>query len=537
MNAVSCLGCDPCGSCSIFASTFAALTGLTQDAGSWTSTSNTARTTSSNAQLSIDAVHPDSIPSHYVSVGVYGGSADEVKVGVVGSHYAKLSYGGDTEHGCLAIYDSADVLLTKMRVDAATTTTATLLFWYGNAPVADGGDSQIAVQFNGGAVLRMNVTLAGTAVYLGTGTVGTGVRFSNLDYQRHYVVSTDESCPKPPAPTCTIFTDSIGRADSGDVGCSYTETAGAASVVGGKIRFAASANAKLTCEVRHPQGANAVQQEWTVRSSASGDKIKMYTSTVDDNYAELTIGTNTLKVFGAGVLLATAGVTANINTDYTVTVTHVHGVLSAKLGSVCVSHGLAQPAGAVYVGVGTGTCTGNVDVDDFTFLRGADSSNPTCQEPCTDCAAICSGAETIYAVVIRWAGITNKDCADCTDINGVDIELPFNATVGTECIFLLNDQDGTHGLFPACDTPDGFGDFISEMYVRIPKIAGTIFADVEFHNEGFYFDTWQSAFTPAVNCATYFENLPLVSAGTSSWFAGPCDFQSATMQITTVLYS
>lgn len=416
-------GCPCCGACDIFSDNFGtddSLSGWTQTTGSWSEPSGYAQTSSSNAKLTCDTTHPDAVPSHYVEVSMYGADTDELRVHVGTTHFAQVTIGDP--NGCLALYDGA-TLLTKIRVSAPATTAKTLKVWYGQTPVADGNDSQFAAQWDSGTILRYNVTRAGNGVALGTGTVGSTVRFDDFVYKKHYT-STDTSCPKPDAPTCTIVTDDFTRADSSNIGCLWDEVSGGWSISGNKLRVATT-SAIAECQCLHPQDAGAISISVTFRSSAA-DKIRVYTDTDANDYAEADISGDTLKLFKAGVECRSTSVTLNTSTDYTIVVTRAQNGISATIGTACVVCDQATPAAATYVGLGTGTTVGgNVDFDDFVLSRGYNSSNLTCQKLCSECTALCDNGDPITALVLRFDGVADGTCTNCDElVDGVEFEIP-----------------------------------------------------------------------------------------------------------------
>lgn len=419
------LGCGcMCGDCEIFTDAFPDTdeAGWTQTSGTWVEDLGYMATASSTARLTCNTTHPDAVPSHYVSVSMYGANADEIRVHVGTNHFAQVTIGDP--NGCLALYDGA-TLLTKIRVSAPATTAKTLKVWYGLTPVADGADSQFAAQWDNGTILRYNVTRAGNGVGLGTGSIGSTVRFDDFVYEKHYT-TTDIGCKTPTPPTCTIVSDAFDRADDTNIGCLWTETAGTWAISGNKLRVTTT-SAKATCNCLHPQDAGAVSIAVTFRSSAT-DKIRVFVDTVANDYVEFDISGDTVKIFLAAVEQVSVSYTMAINTDYAVVVTQAQNAISVSSGGTCITAcNKVTPAAATDVGLGTGgTVGGNVDFNDFTLSRAYDANNLNCVMVCSSCSWFCDDAAVITAVVLRMNGITDGTCGNCDTLwNDVEFELPF----------------------------------------------------------------------------------------------------------------
>lgn len=463
----SCYPC--CGGCEIYTDAFGDTdeAGFTQTSGTWTESGGYMATASSSAKLTCDTTHPDAVPSHYVSVSMYGATSDELIVHVGTNHKATVTIG--SPNGCLALYDGA-TLLTKMLIDAPATTAKTLKVWYGLTPVADGADSQFAAQWDNGTILRYNVTRAGNGVALGTGTVASTVRFDDFVWERHYT-TTDTSCKKPDAPTCTIVTDAFTRADDTNIGCGLTETAGAWSISANDL-VTSSSSAKATIETTHPQGVTSYSLAVTFQSSAADDVLKFYTSIEDDNYAQIIIGTaKTAKLFVGGVEKISVALTTAINTNYSIVLTQSLNGLSLDGAGLtgCLGAASPLPAGPVHAGLGTGTMSGTATFGTYTLYRAYDSNNTSCEKTCTECTSQCSAGTTPVGFEADFGGVTAGTCgvaADCTDINNTiyEVTTPFGVSIGVFCTWLFNDTT------PRC----GGGSGIIDISI---SLAGAQFLD------------------------------------------------------------
>lgn len=432
-------GCA-CESCEICADNFdrdddtdvdtGSACGWTETAGSWEIVDDTLRTASSSATLDCDATHPDATPTHYVKCDLYGANGDELRIGV-GDHYAQLKIGDP--NGCLALYAAGGTLLSKIRVEAAATTMHTVEVWYGTSPVADGGDSQIVARL-GSAIVRYNVTRAGASVYLGTGTVASTVRFDNFEWQRHYTTYEDDSaCPKPPAPSCTIVSDSFTRADDTDLGCGWTETAGAWSISGNKLTTS-SASATVTCETLHPRNKNTITVTVNVRASAASSQSRIYVDVANNDYAQLAFSGagSTVKLFLAGVEVGTSTVTLALDQDYPVKIVRTQGVVSVLAAGVCLNRQSVGPNPPRRAALGTGTNAGVISFSSFVLTRSAteNTTEQDCSKGCINCSYCTDDnpPETVFVTVFDvYSAMDVPGCDDlCTYLNGKTFALAFD---------------------------------------------------------------------------------------------------------------
>jgi hypothetical protein len=543
--------CPCCGSCEICTDDFTradstdidtgSSCGWTETAGSWEIASNTLRTASSNAEATCDTTHPDAVPSHYVSVSMYGATSDELIVHVGTTHKAIVTIG--SPNGCLALYDGG-TLLTKMLIDAPATTAKTLKVWYGLTPVADGADSQLAAQWDAGTILRYNVTRAGNGVALGTGTIASTVRFDDFIYEKHYT-TTDTPCKKPDAPTCTIVSDSFGRADSSNIGCGFTETSGSFAIATNKLECTSS-TAKATCETIHPQASGAVQVSVSVSGANDNDVIKVWTDATGNNYAQAIVGTSkTLKVFEGGVERSSATLTTTAGTPFTMTVTQSRDSLNVEVGSVCVSAQVNDPAGPIKVALGTGSITSAVTFDSFILYRGYDSSNTTCQYGCYRCN-VCTGTVPRFVeieydgVAAGGAGCTAGALGGCSYWNTTVFEVPIISNcrwlrVQINEVFLeacTEYQDGAFDTLYYDITLTGTG--VTGLEINAYYEVSGVGPGVSYQQGVFLQDTVASA-----DCATW--DLEAVdSASATTWAdldsgTGPCDWTNATLYYTAVV--
>ena len=389
----------------------------TESAGDWSISSNTLVVSSSTAILTVETKHPDAIPSHYVSVDVYGAEGDELEVHVGTTHKVRITIGA--YNGCLALYDGG-TLLTKNRIEAPPATWHNLQVWYGLTPVADGADSHIAAQASG-VLLLYNVTRAGNSIALATGTVAGQVKFDNLLYQKHYTTTVgDESCPTISDDTCTIFSDSFGRPDNTNIGCALTETAGSWSIASFRLATSSS-NAKATIETIDPEfsGDHAIAASF--ESSAVDDTIRVYTNIGNDTYGQLIIGTSkTFKLFVAGSEIASTTLSTSINTVYALTIIHaddiicayLHSDIGVEISTLCGA-AAANVAGPIKGGVGTGTMTGTVQFSSILLQRGYDDDS------CPRCGYFCSVCCPPTGMRVTIAGADNTGCPSgcCTQLN------------------------------------------------------------------------------------------------------------------------
>ena len=441
-------GCPCCGTCEITTDDFdraddtdidtGSSAGWTETAGSWEIVSNTLRTASSSAKATCDTTHPDAVPSHYVSVTVYGADTDQLRVHV-GDHYAQLTIG--SPNGCLALYTSGGTLLTKMRVDVAATTIHTLKVWYGLTEHDPTDESQFAAQVNSETVLRYVVTRNGNSVALGTGTIGSTVRFGDFIYEKHWT-ATDLSCKQSARP-CAIFSDTFTRADDADPGCSWTEVSGTSAITSNKLAFTAAGIA--ICNVVHPANESTmlVQVDFTHDTSTSiCDVLIAVVDSSNYYYVRFTVagasGSVAIRRNNAGVhttLASQTGVTINTSTTYTALVCMtdsgviwVGGVPSVFLAAQTPATPTGAQAGVGCSGSGTAT------FDNFavtaTYHETVDSTCQKCFSTCVRCDN--DVAPSTLKVVVT--GIANGTCGTCAGLDGT-YYLPFREANAAYCIW------------------------------------------------------------------------------------------------------
>lgn len=432
--------CYPCcGDCEIFADTLSdsVITGWTQTAGSWTETTYIA-TASSSAKLTCDTTHPDAIPSHFVECDLYGANGDPLRIGV-GDHYVELTIG--SPNGCLALKTAAGATLTQMRVDAPAATWHLLEVWYGQGAIAT--EPNFIARL-GSAVLAFTVTRNGNSVYLGTGTVGSTVRFRNFVYEKHYATPDDTGCPQMPL-DCAIVADTFNRADDSNKGCLWT---GSGVISGNRLRFT-STSQTATCQAKHPQNRGAISAAVSFRSSGASDKPRVYASTLDNHYAEFDMGGDTVKIYKAGAECVSSAFTMVANRDYAVVATLSQNAFSVRITdttdveqTVCIICALGTPSTSPNVGLGTGgTVTGNVEFDDFTLSRAYDPDNLTCVRICDGCIA-CDDDTTISAILLKFNPIADGDCNQCNELfDDVEFLLPYLGTNVDGCCGFSLDVD------------------------------------------------------------------------------------------------
>lgn len=388
--------------CPIDADTFSTTndppTGWTEVSGSdWATNGSYLSTTTSNAVLKWNTQHPDAVSAAVVRVGAYGANGDEIRVivdYVDSSNYrfAQLTIGDP--NGCLALYEriaGSNTLLSSKRVGAAASTIHSLRVYFGNGQfVATLGATEVIMYRTG----------TGTYVGLGTGTIASTVRFSSFSFNKHLDpdVSGSEACEEYEEP-CLYAGDTISRADSSDVGCTWSEQAGAWSIVTNEL-YTASANAYLRCEAIQFDGGGVLVNA-NGRGGAVDDEVRVIVN--DDgagnyHYAELIIGTSkTLKIkSSAGATLATATVTTSAGTGYGIIVCLEANMIQVTAAGSTIRASLTTPTSPRYWGLGCGANTGGVTFGATTQAYRTTGACPGCGTSCSDCLDGVPGEFKIY---------------------------------------------------------------------------------------------------------------------------------------------
>ncbi len=394
-----------------------------ESAGDWSISANRLSVSSSTSKLICNTTHPLNTPSHYVTVKIEGQTGDEIRVHVGTNHFAQVTIG--SPNGCLALYDGAGTLLTKMRIDAPPSYSKLLQVWYGVTPVADGAESQLTACYNETDVIRYNVTRLGTSVALGTGTVTGAVKFDDFAYYRHYSTAASElSCPYPAALGCTILTDDFTRGNNSDIGCSWSESSDVFSITDNNL-VVSTGSATASIETIHPQAAGSHAITAAFQTSQVGNVIRVYTDVAGNSYGQLTVDNpGTLKAFVNGTEVGSVVVTTGANQPYSMQVIHADGKFCVYLfddstGTPVYETGVcnivaAQPTGPIKGGVGVGTTSGTTTFYEVTLERGIDDLNPlcpTCDDLCVACTACEDGPFQGDTLPVTFAGATGTTLA------------------------------------------------------------------------------------------------------------------------------
>jgi hypothetical protein len=253
------------------------------------------------------------------------------------------------------------------------------------------------------------------------------------------MMGCDECCSE--SDPCIICADNFDRADSTDIDtgseCGWSEDAGNPTITSNVLRVS-SANAVIISTTQQPDGDPDVYLTVSVRSSASGDKIRLigdYLDASNYHYLEVTIGVSGSMAIGkrtAGVdaTLASGSVSAPANTwlsmDLCINATRISSIAGGLLLSS------ATTASNPEFGLGTGgTVTGNVEFDDFTAeVSGADCS--ACFALCEECI---DGKSPLQIKLVVPAGtFSNLSCTlpQCQSLEGT-----FFLPRVTSCVWLL----------------------------------------------------------------------------------------------------
>lgn len=442
--------------CTIGSDTFSTTndppTGWTEASGSdWATNSSYLSTATDNAALRFNTAHPDAISSGIVEVSVYGADTDELRVlidytDVNNYRFAQLTIGDP--NGCLALYErsgGSNTLVTKLRVEAAASTYHTLKVYF--------GDGQFAVKLNGVSMLYMHRPESGTGTYagVGTGSIASTVRFDNFTFSKHKDadVAGSETCQEY-VEHCGLLTDLFARANNTDIGCAWTESAGSWAIASTAYLETASSNAVAYTNVVHPEGAYSGKVTMSVNAGSmlAGDEVVLYVSFADSTntmkavfkLADAGGAGGTCKLYSGG---GQVGTTLALTTfkegsagPHSFSLCFMNQTLTANTPDGTASADTGSFGYGTRAGVGTGTITGTVDIDEFTFSKHADDLNgcPSCS---MTCALVCT--DTIPTQwKIEWSGLVdaNGGCPDCFDADSGTIYLDFE-----------NYNDG----FPACN--------------------------------------------------------------------------------------
>ncbi len=186
-------GCPCCGTCTIYSDTFNDLSGWTQDAGSWSVSSNVATVSSTAAFLRCNTTNPDGTGKMQVQVQVKGtatGDLIRIIVAYVDSsnyHFAEMKWGTS---GYLRLYKRSSGSDTQLATQTITYTNSTFVTF---TVCLTAALDYVYVFDSLGNAIGSTTTVPGSATGFALGTGGTLTGTANF-----YIVtaaSTAVTCP------------------------------------------------------------------------------------------------------------------------------------------------------------------------------------------------------------------------------------------------------------------------------------------------------------------------------------------------------
>jgi hypothetical protein len=401
-------------------------TGWTEIIGTdWEINTNTLRTSTSNALLKFNTVHPDTIASSNVTVKIYATTTDdELKIIVNYTDSDNFNYALikiNNPNGGIALYErisGSDNLLSKKRISLDINTEYTIITYFGN--------NQFGCEIVGIDQICYFTTGVGTYVGLGTGTITGEIQFNDFIFNKHK--EDNNNCDELNC-SCTLIEDEFVRSDSSNLGYSFTQESGSWNIISNHA-VPGNTDALLISETLNPAGIGAYKVFVKAKGS-SGDKIRIilaYDGT-DFYYAEVVVGTFGKLYVGHSVdgILNEADINLT-GGQYTI-ITACMGQDSFTASCTCNNSGgiayctserTLTPTNPVKCGIGTGDIAVNISFDYFKLY----STYSEEQSSCEYCAPLCVGClilpnivkATIYNAATPTSGCT---CPDCTIFNGI----------------------------------------------------------------------------------------------------------------------
>lgn len=210
--------------------------GWAEDSGTWTIESGRLKIVSSSGRARCTTAHPDGTATCKVTVDFEAATAGDVIRVYVDyvdlSHFHRVQI---TAGSCLDV--SAVVLGTPAQYAAATMTdmSGTLVVCY------DEATGVLRATVGSVSVSTVSASQGGDKVVLSTGTIAAPVYFDNFKFEYGYDATLHPSCPQcNPITTgggCSLGSDDFTRADSSNIGCQWTEQAGASEIASNKLKI------------------------------------------------------------------------------------------------------------------------------------------------------------------------------------------------------------------------------------------------------------------------------------------------------------
>ena len=251
--------------------------------------------------------------------------------------------------------------------------------------------------------------------------------------------------------SCLICEDDFNRVDSTDLGVKWTEVDGDAEIASSKLRLDNEADALVICNGEHP---NVSPTNWFIEVDVVGDTVldraRVILDYVDDDnylYFEWRFGDVTTD---ARLALndVTGGVTTLIEAK-TITDNDHGNINETRQLQVCLEYGyftgilhepddytsyIVQSAGVTThggrkSGLGSGTCDGVIDFDDYTA-----GITRTTQADCRYCGVSCQGSycseglASLYRVTISGLVVDTTGQSLCVQHWHATVEDDINAT-------------------------------------------------------------------------------------------------------------
>lgn len=264
--------------------------------------------------------------------------------------------------------------------------------------------------------------------------------------------------PDPPI-NCNVLVDDFDRADDSTLGGNWDEVAGSWAIASSKAETSSSNAIAVTVGEITPAIAYVVAAQMTgaVNSRLVFDYVD------DDNYHYLE--RQAAFTWGQIALIkVTGGSPSTVGTQFLFPGDYSSGVLLLR---ACIRGGVVQlnlggvnrnlsftttMHGGTFAGIGSGSLSGTIQFEGFSFSRHASEENPTCPFCLSDCTS--GNCDTVPPVeyLIDWGtpGFVSDDfCSFCDDFGGVYI-LRHRASFAQECQWRYNFNTGCNARIQFC---------------------------------------------------------------------------------------
>lgn len=362
---------------------------------------------------------------------------------------------------------------------------------------------------------------------------------------------------------CPIFDDDFNRA--APIGSDWDLRLGGGSgwTISSNKAQTTTSDDHAICNTSHP---DAVAENWcqaTFKVTANGDEVKLIAGYVDDNnyaYILITVATahaDTTVEFHEVI----AGVDSQlgptrkwyalnaffdgmkINVDTTVEWGLKDDIIRLQYTDnggtdQTKQEALSTSLSGDQVGFGSGTLTGTLTIDDFSFERYLSATSPsTCKYIRRECAA-CADGESPDAFQVTLASIANKSCLHCNDFNGTftcDWWRSITPTTDeTSCQYVSEEIEYNNPYCPDIGSykvsvdirGDKDGESGDNRYINVTlQLLNSYGANLEVI-------TWREDYASDISCESLSSEAINDSLTTSPDPSVYCDFSSATATIT-----